>query len=86
MATVIYSFKVDGDGQVRTGHIFFGQTEASCRTAQLHHANADSDYGEAWRAGKTIEHVVEIEEIPDATEEDLAAFCGLDEAEPDPEE
>lgn len=86
MATALYSFKVDDDGKVRVGHVFFGATEAAARKTLEEHAEACPKFGPAHRAGDTIELTEELDAPPTADEESLKEFLGFDEGEEDEED
>jgi hypothetical protein len=87
--TAIFSFKIDEDGKVAVGHIFFGATKAAAEAGMRQHAEICPKYGPAWRTNQTTEFAREIEELPpadgDALEEWLDELMGeSDEAEDDP--
>ena len=86
MAIALYSFKVDDDGKVRVGHVFFGATEAAARKVLEEHAEACPKFGPAHRRGDTIEIAEELDELPEADEESLKEFLDLDDDEDDDEE
>jgi hypothetical protein len=85
MATALYSFKVDDDGKVRVGHVFFGATEAAARKALEEHAATCPKFGPAHRAGDTIEIAEELDALPAPDEESLKEFLDLDDGEEDEE-
>jgi len=81
MASAIYSFKVDPDGEIRIGHIFFGKNDEEAWSNLEAHADVCPKYGPAYQASETIEIETSIDGIPDADVEDLEAFIGLDDEE-----
>jgi len=83
MATALYSFKVDDDGKVRIGHVFFGANEAGARKVLEEHAEICPKFGPAHRRGDTIELSEELEELPEANEESLKEFLDLEGEEDD---
>ena len=83
MATALYSFKVDDDGKVRVGHVFFGATDAAARKVLEEHAEACPKFGPAHRRGDTIELTEEIDAVPAPDEESLKEFLGFDDDEED---
>lgn len=83
MATALYSFKVDDDGKVRVGHVFFGLTEAAARKALEEHAAVCPKFGPAHRGDATIEMTEELDALPAPDEESLKEFLGFDEDEED---
>jgi hypothetical protein len=86
MATALYSFKVDDDGKVRIGHIFFGATEAAARKVLEEHAEICPKFGPAHRRGDTIEVTEELYALPEANEESLSEFLDLEDDEDEEEE
>jgi hypothetical protein len=81
MATALYSFKVDDDGKVRVGHVFFGATDAAARKVLEEHAESCPKFGPAHRRGDTIELSEEIDTLPKADEESLKEFLDFDDDE-----
>jgi hypothetical protein len=78
MPSAIYSFKVDPDGEIRIGHIFFGKDDDEAWANLESHAEVCPKFGPAYQASETIEVETEIDAIPDADVEDLEDFIGLD--------
>jgi hypothetical protein len=81
MAHALYSFKVDDDGKVRIGHVFFGANEAAARRVLEEHAEICPKFGPAHRRGDTIELTEELEELPEADEDSLSEFLDLEDDE-----
>jgi hypothetical protein len=81
MAHAIYSFKVDSDGEIRVGHIFFGKTEEEAEDNLKKHAEACPKFGPAYRNDQTIDIGVELEALPAPDVSDLEEFIGLAEEE-----
>jgi hypothetical protein len=79
MASAIYSFKVDQDGKIRIGHIFFGKNDDEAWANLEGHADICPKFGPAYQASETIEIETTIDAIPDADVEELEDFIGLDE-------
>jgi hypothetical protein len=84
MAIARYSAKIDSDGNVRVIHIFLGASETAVDDLQQKHADGCKAYGPAFAEEKTIDIDADIDDLPDADEESLTEFLGLDPAdEPD---
>jgi len=83
MVTALYSFKVDDDGKVRIGHVFFGANEPAARKVLEEHAEICPKFGPAHRRGDTIELLEQLDDAPEANEESLKEFLGFDEDEED---
>jgi hypothetical protein len=81
MASALYSFKVDADGQVRIGHIFFGKDDDEAWANLEKHADVCPKFGPAYQASETIEVETTIDEIPAANGAELEDFIGLDDEE-----
>jgi hypothetical protein len=86
MPIALYSFKIDSDGRVRTGHIFFAANLTDAEKQLAQHADLCPKFGPAVAAGETVDIGVEIGEIPDADENSLEEFLDLDEDEDEEED
>ncbi len=86
MPHAIYSFKIDKDGEIRVGHIFFGETEREAEANLEKHAEACPKFGPAYRNEETIEIGVDIESVPAADVDELEDFIGLSTEEEEEEE
>jgi hypothetical protein len=78
MPTALYSFKIDSDGRVRVGHIFFAANDAEAEKLLKAHADACPKFGPAHKAGETIEIGVELDTLPEADEASLEEFLEID--------
>ena len=65
MPTLLLSFKIDADSQVRVLHGFFAPTKREAEAALQAHADACPKFGPAYRADETVEFPIEIDELPD---------------------
>jgi hypothetical protein len=88
MPTAVFSFKIDPDGSVSVGHIFFGATKTAADAALRQHAEICPKFGPAFRTNQTIEYAREIDSLPpadgDALEEWLdEILAGAEDAEDD---
>jgi hypothetical protein len=77
MPIAIYSAKPGTHGLCGIIHVFFGQTEAAARQAMEDHADICPKYGPAYREGKTIEVIAEIDEIPAFDERSIEEFADV---------
>jgi len=86
MPVALYSFKIDEDGRTRVGHIFLAPNEQEADALQKKHADACPKYGPAFREGKTIDILADVDTLPEADEESLEEFLALDGDEEEGEE
>jgi predicted RNase H-like HicB family nuclease len=85
MAFAIYSAKPGKHGLAGLTHIAFGETEDEARENLEAHADVCPKFGPAYRNGKTIEVVTEIDEIPQFDERSIEDFIGIDDEEDETE-
>lgn len=83
MALARYSAKLDSDGRVRVIHIFLGANEGMVDDLQQKHADGCKAYGPALEKDNTIDMDVDVDTLPEADEESLLEFLGI---EPEDEE
>ena len=86
MPVALYSFKIDEDGRTRVGHIFLAPNEQEADALQKKHADACPKYGPAFREGKTIDILADVDTLPEADESSLEEFLALDRDEDEDEE
>lgn len=87
MASAIYSFKIDSDGEIRVLHVFFGKSEAEAEANLKSHADICPKFGPAYKKKETVEIPVELDSLPEGDEDAIGEW--LDEQmglEPDDEE
>jgi hypothetical protein len=90
MATALWSVKIDRDGKIRVAHVFFGEDDAEAEANLKAHAEICPKFGPAYKNKETVEIPVELDELPEGDEEEIAAWLDdwlmLDEDEPEAEE
>jgi|SRR5579864_532869 len=74
MATALYSFKIEKDGEIRVAHVFFGKTEAEAESNLKAHADVCPKFGPAFKNKETVEIPVEVDDLPEGDEDAIAAW------------
>jgi len=77
MAIAIYSSKPGKHGRTDLTHIFYGDDEDEAWAKLEAHAEICPKFGPAYQASETIESVVEIDEIPEFSDDALDDFFGI---------
>ena len=90
MPVALHSFLIENDKTIGVCHTFYGRTRHQAEARQSAHAADCPHYGPALKAGRTIDILEEIDELPEdyaLNEEGLTEFLELeDEEEEDDEE